>query len=171
MKRFIVSGRSKCRLAVEQEIIAGTLNLLVGASIARVALRAPAVGARARAQGRWRVLDDAALAGVRGAGPVRRFPSFKALKRAMGPAGEGKNWHQFVEQTRANVARFGPEAVHNTTNVIIVDAQIHRQISAFYSSTRHFTEGMTVRQWLSKQSFEAQRLFGIEKLRDFGAIP
>ena len=42
------------------------------------------------------------------------YHSFSAFKRAMGPAGPGKSWHHIVEQTKGNVARFGPERLHNT---------------------------------------------------------
>lgn len=88
----------------------------------------------------------------------------------MGPAGPDKNWHHIVEQTSGNASRFGPHALHNTSNVIKMDASIHRQISAHYSSKFAGT-GMTVRQWLSTQSYEAQRDYGIAILKGFGAIP
>jgi hypothetical protein len=99
------------------------------------------------------------------------FNSFDAYKDAMGSAGENKNWHHIVEQTRGNVQRFGPRAIHNTDNLIIVEEEIHWQISGLYSSKRAYSQGMTVRQWLSTQSFEAQRAFGLKTLRDFGVIP
>ena len=99
------------------------------------------------------------------------YHSFSALKRTMGPAGPGKNWHHVVEQTPANVAKFGPETLHNTQNVIRLDAAIHRQVSAYYSRIEWFTGGKTVRQWLSTQSFEAQTQFGTQVLKDFGGLP
>jgi len=37
------------------------------------------------------------------------YHSFSAFKRAMGPANPDKNWHHVVEQTKGNVAKFGPE--------------------------------------------------------------
>jgi hypothetical protein len=81
----------------------------------------------------------------------------------MGPAGPGKNWHHIVEQTKGNVTKFGPEKLHNTQNIVRLDAAIHRQLSGFYSSIRPDITGstsLTVRQWLSTQSFEAQTTFG-----------
>ncbi len=99
------------------------------------------------------------------------FKSFKAFKDAMGAAGPNKNWHHIVEQTKGNVQRFGPQAIHNSDNMIVVEEEIHWQISGFYSSKRPFSQGMTVRQWLSTQPFEAQRAFGLKTLRDFGVIP
>jgi hypothetical protein len=62
------------------------------------------------------------------------------------------------------VKRFGPQALHNTENVILLDKDLHTDISSLYSSVRYdithsFTQ--TVRQWLSTQSYEAQREFGL----------
>ncbi|HVG61203.1 MAG TPA: hypothetical protein VNA24_21770 [Hyalangium sp.] len=102
----------------------------------------------------------------------RSWGSFSGLKNALGPAGEGKQWHHIVEQTERNLQRFGPHALHNTENVIAINEKIHRRISAYYSSKDpRFTGGLTVRQWLSGQSLQAQREFGLEVLRNYGAIP
>ncbi|MBN8468118.1 hypothetical protein JYJ95_16475 [Corallococcus exiguus] len=99
--------------------------------------------------------------------------SFSALKRARGPAGPGKQWHHIVEQTDGNVQRFGPQALHNTENVIALDESVHHQISRYYSSKDPFTTGgqMTVRQWLSSQSLQAQRDFGMMILMRYGVVP
>nr|WP_242543898.1 hypothetical protein [Corallococcus sp. NCSPR001] len=98
--------------------------------------------------------------------------SFSALKRARGPAGSGKQWHHIVEQTDGNVQRFGPQALHNTENVIAIDESVHQRISAYYSSKEVVLTGpQTVRQWLSSQSFQAQRDFGMKTLIRFGALP
>jgi hypothetical protein len=45
---------------------------------------------------------------------------------------------------------------------------VHQQISGFYSSIQPFTNGQTVRQWLSTQSLEQQVQFGMDTLRRFG---
>jgi hypothetical protein len=112
-----------------------------------------------------------AVAGVSPAG-FRSWGSFNGLKRALGSAGPGKNWHHIVEQTPSNVQRFGPHALHNTENVIAIDEGIHRKISAYYSSKDpRFTGGQTVRQWLSGQSIQAQRKFGLTVLQGYGVIP
>ena len=89
----------------------------------------------------------------------------------MGSAGEGKNWHHIVEQTPGNVERFGPEALHNTENVTAIDSNVHREISAFYSSKQELTDNMVVREWLRGTNYEEQRAFGLMILRRFGAIP
>jgi len=46
----------------------------------------------------------------------------------------------------------------------------HGQISGFCSSKPDFTGGLTVRDWLAGQSFEAQYQFGIDKLKELGFI-
>jgi hypothetical protein len=116
-------------------------------------------------------IGGAAAGGVNPAG-FRSWGSFSGLKSALGSAGEGKQWHHIVEQTAGNIQRFGPHALHNTENVISIDEGIHRQISAYYSSKDpRFTGGQTVRQWLSGQSFQAQREFGLKILQDYGAVP
>nr|WP_254624162.1 hypothetical protein [Myxococcus sp. CA033] len=102
---------------------------------------------------------------------VKSYSSFKSFKRAMGPAGPGKEWHHIVEQTDGNVGRFGPKAIHNTENLIPVEVAIHQQISALYSSIRAYSQGKTVRAWLSSQSLASQRAFGLKVLRDHGVIP
>ncbi|WP_233582697.1 hypothetical protein [Corallococcus sp. CA053C] len=107
-----------------------------------------------------------------GAGPssVRAWKSFSGFKNAMGPAGSGKQWHHIVEQTPGNVQRFGPEALHNTENVVAIDEQLHKLVSAFYSSRQDVAGGRIVRDWLRMQSYEQQRAFGLQTLRRFGAI-
>lgn len=97
------------------------------------------------------------------AGIVRSFKSFDALKAALGPAGDGKVWHHVVEQRPSNLARFGPEAIHNTENVVAVPREVNQRIADYYSSipTRGFTGGKTVRQWLDGQPFQKQREFGL----------
>jgi hypothetical protein len=61
-------------------------------------------------------VEDSGPGGSSPSGP-RGYSSFKSFKRAMGPAGNGKEWHHIVEQTDGNVARFGPQALHNTESV------------------------------------------------------
>ncbi|MFY0564367.1 hypothetical protein ACN28E_11000 [Archangium lansingense] len=99
----------------------------------------------------------------------RAFRSYKDFKDAMGKAGEGKQWHHIVEQ--CHVERFGSEAIHNTENVIALDAKLHERISAFYSSRQEVSGGIVVREWLRTQSYEKQRAFGLMILKQFGGIP
>jgi hypothetical protein len=93
----------------------------------------------------------------------RAWGSFSGFKKAMGKAGPGKQWHHIVEQTPGNVNRFGPQALHNTENIVPLEESLHTRVSAFYSSVqRELTNSTwTVRQWLSTQTYEAQREFGL----------
>lgn len=102
------------------------------------------------------------------------FKSFSAFKRVKGPAGTGKCWHHIVEQTEANIAKFGAESIHTTTNLVKLPhgaGTIHARISGYYSSKTTFTRGKTVRQWLSSQSYQEQYDFGIQTLKRFGWEP
>jgi hypothetical protein len=101
----------------------------------------------------------------------RAFKSFDDFKDFMGPAGEGKAWHHIVEQRKVNVDRFGPEAIHNTENVVLLKKEVHDKISALYSSKTEETGGMVVREWLRTQSYEQQRAYGLRILKRFGVIP
>jgi hypothetical protein len=65
----------------------------------------------------------------------RAWGSYSGFRSAMGSAGNGKEWHHIVEQTRGNLKRFGGEALHNTENVIALDKALHGKISAFYGSS------------------------------------
>jgi hypothetical protein len=99
----------------------------------------------------------------------RSWGSFSGFKNGLGSAGEGKQWHHIVEQTSGNVERFGPHALHNTRNVIPVETMLHRDVSGFYSSIRPGITGsrtLTIRQWLSTQSYEAQRAFGLQAIEN-----
>ena len=87
----------------------------------------------------------------------------------MGPAGFKKQWHHIVEQTDGNIARFGPEAIHNTRNVIPLDEALHRSVSRLYSQIRKDitgSEALTVRKWLSTQSMEEQHRFGLQAIEN-----
>jgi hypothetical protein len=100
----------------------------------------------------------------------RAWGSYSGFKRAKGPAGPGKEWHHIVEQTPGNVKQFGGEALHNTENVVPLDKGLHGRISSFYSSIRRDITGstLTVRKWLSTQSYEAQREFGLLAIKNIG---
>jgi RHS repeat-associated protein len=122
-----------------------------------------------------RAMGKMGTLGTVGAKPASQgFPSFAAFKKAMGPAGEGQAWHHIVEQTPGNVAKFGANTIHNTGNMVKLPhgaGMMHNQISGYYSSVRPFTDGQTVRQWLSNQSYQAQYDFGIQTMQKFGWTP
>lgn len=92
----------------------------------------------------------------------------------MGAAGTGQAWHHVVGQTTSNLQRFGAEAIHNTGNLVRLahgKGSIHQEITNFYNSVQpELTDSsdITVRKWLSTQSFEEQQDFGIRVIRAFG---
>ncbi|GMU04829.1 SitA5 family polymorphic toxin [Corallococcus caeni] len=106
--------------------------------------------------------------GTRGGGSAssgyKAWQTHRGMTKARGRAGPNSEWHHVVEQTEGNVRQFGPEAIHNTENVIALDKALHDMVSAFYSRkypliTR--SRVLTIREWLSTQSYAAQRDFGL----------
>lgn len=99
------------------------------------------------------------------------YESFSAFKKVYGSAGEGMAWHHIVEQTPSNLVKFGPESLHNTMNIIPLEhgaGSLHSNISGYYSSIQSFSQGLTVRQWLSAKTFEEQFEFGLDALQEKG---
>ncbi|ATB28284.1 hypothetical protein MEBOL_001730 [Melittangium boletus DSM 14713] len=130
----------------------GTIRMVLAPHV--VAMVARGIGAGNPAPSRGKLLPNG----------HRAWGSFSGFKSAMGPAGPGKAWHHIVEQTPGNATRFGGEALHNTENIVAMDKTLHDRVSAFYSRispgvTRSTL--LTVRKWLSTQSYEAQREFGL----------
>jgi hypothetical protein len=143
-----VTGAERVIVSVPE----GTIRLVAAPHV--VAMVARSGGAGSPPPSRGRLLPNG----------HRAWGSFSGFKSAMGPAGQGKEWHHLVEQTKGNVKRFGGEAIHNTENVIPLDKTLHDDVSSFYSSiqwTATKSSRLTVRKWLSTQSYEAQREFGL----------
>jgi hypothetical protein len=104
------------------------------------------------------------MGGTRRPSGYREWQTHSGMTSALGPAGPGRQWHHIVEQTETNIRNFGPEALHNTENVIPLERAIHQEISRLYSQIRKDITGsetLTVRKWLSTQSYEEQRKFGL----------
>jgi hypothetical protein len=130
----------------------GTIRVVLAPHAVAMAARGVGVGSPAPSRGK--LLPNG----------HRAWGSYSGFKSAMGPAGKGKEWHHIVEQTPGNAKRFGGEALHNTENVTALDKALHTRISAFYSSKAWqltSSRTLTIRQWLSTQSYEAQREFGL----------
>lgn len=114
--------------------------------------------------------------GTRGDGSVstgyQEWQTHRGMTKARGSAGPNEEWHHIVEQTEGNVRQFGPEAIHNTENVIALGKALHDKISWFYSRKRASITGspdMTIREWLSTQSYAAQRDFGLLAIENIKA--
>jgi len=101
--------------------------------------------------------------------PYAEFDTFDALKDYLGSAGEGRDWHHIVGQHEANVAKFGPRAIHNTDNVVSIDRNtVHRPLSADYSRKPKRLDGQTVREHIAQKPYEEQRAFDLHQLDRFG---
>ncbi|WP_095992274.1 hypothetical protein [Cystobacter fuscus] len=147
--------QAETQMGIRLSAVGQVETVAVSAEAVSVALAPGAVAMTARAMS-----GAAAKAPTSG---FRAWGSFSGFKKAMGPAGPGKEWHHIVEQTPGNVKRFGAKAFHNTENIIPLDKNLHTRISSFYSAVRRDITGspLTVRKWLSTQSYEAQREFGL----------
>jgi RHS repeat-associated protein len=95
------------------------------------------------------------------------FKTFDKLKKVLGSPGEDNQWHHNVEQNKNNIDQHGAEAIHNIKNVFSVSKKINQAINGYYSSKQSFSEPLTVREWLSPQTFEEKSSFGLDILNKF----
>jgi len=101
--------------------------------------------------------------------PSEGFDSFNKLKKSLGFAGEGNEWHHIVEQSQIKKSGFAPEIIHNPENALAVDKDVHRKISGYYDSIDpQYSEKLRVRDWLAGQSYEFQYKFGLSVLKKYG---
>jgi RHS repeat-associated protein len=92
------------------------------------------------------------------------YSSFRAAKADLGSAGPGNVFDHVVEQSQIARSGFAPEEVHNPFNLDPVPSGVNQLKANYYSSIRPFTGGMTVRGWLTGQSFADQYEFGMDTL-------
>ena len=106
--------------------------------------------------------------------PNKGFSTFDKLKNYLGKADDGYAWHHIVEQSQIGKSGFAPEQIHNVRNVVQIPSgysgSVHAKITATYNSIQNFTNGMTLRNWLSTKSFEEQLEFGLEVLKEYGTV-
>lgn len=95
-----------------------------------------------------------------------RFRSFREFKEYMGSAGEGNEWHHIVEQRLAENGRFPPEEIHNTDNIVKLPRDVHLCVNARMSSLRRYSDGLIVRKWLERMSFEDQFDIGLGMIEE-----
>lgn len=155
--------QAEAQMGIRLAAVGDVGTVAVSAEAVTIALAPGAVAMVANGTGGGRAIKARPMG-------YKAWGSFSGFKKAMGPAGPGKEWHHVVEQTPGNVKRFGPQALHNTDNILPLDKNLHIDVSAFYSSVRRDITGspLTVRQWLSPQSFEAQRDFGVLAIENIG---
>jgi RHS repeat-associated protein len=92
------------------------------------------------------------------------YSSFRAAKADLGSAGPGNVFDHVVERSQIARSGFAPEEVHNPFNLDPVPSGVNQLKANYYSSIRPFTGGMTVRGWLTGQSFADQYEFGMDTL-------
>ena len=97
-----------------------------------------------------------------------RFSSFSALKRSLGSAGKGFDWHHIVEQCQINKSGFSKYWIQNSNNVVRISKSVHSKVTAYYNRAHGFTNGMKFRNWLAGQDFKTQYEWGIKVLRMYG---
>lgn len=105
------------------------------------------------------------------AGPdlAEGFSSFSAAKRSLPSPGKGNVYDHVVEQSQIGRSGFDPRLIHNPANLDPVPSWVNQTKANYYSRKLDFTNGGTVRDWLSGQSFEAQYNFGMQTTRDIRA--
>jgi len=104
-----------------------------------------------------------------------RFRNEDELRRILGPAGKGREWHHIVEKRLAGREGFPAELIHSTDNIISLPIDVHRRVSAKMSSSHRDFDGQLRRFWLEKMDFATQYDHGLrlieETLRELGYDP
>jgi hypothetical protein len=107
--------------------------------------------------------------------PTIRFRSEEELRRYLGPAGEGREWHHIVEKRLAGRDGFPVEMIHSTDNIINLPIEVHRRVSAKMSMRSVEFAGDIRRFWVEKLPFGDQYNHGLrlieETLEYFGNDP
>jgi hypothetical protein len=99
-----------------------------------------------------------------GAADLPGYSSFGAAKADLGPAGPGNVYDHVVEQSQIARSGFAPGEVHNPFNLDPVSSEVNQLKANYYSSKQFFTQGGTIRDWLTGQSFADQYEFGMDVL-------
>jgi hypothetical protein len=90
------------------------------------------------------------------------YSSFSAAKRALGSPGDGNVFDHIVEQSQIGRSNLAAEEIHNPFNMNPVTAQTNQLKANYYSTKTAFSRPGTVRDWLTGQSYGAQREFGLD---------
>ena len=99
------------------------------------------------------------------------FETYYRFKKIYGKASKGREWHHIVEQSQIKKSGINPKLIHSPRNIIEIDKNVHRRISAHYKTRMHIPKGeVPVRDWLAGQSFEVQYEYGINILKEYGVI-
>lgn len=104
--------------------------------------------------------------------PNIRFSSEAELRRYLGPAGDGREWHHIVEKRLAGRPGFPAEKIHSTDNIISLPVDVHRRVTS-RMSMRSAAYANNVRRFaMERLSFSEQYKQGLdlieEALEEFG---
>jgi hypothetical protein len=116
-----------------------------------------------------RVAPEKAASMIRNGSAVRdgnelTFRSVSALRRAIGGAPTGHDWHHLAEQRKSN--SLSAHQKHRTDNVVTIPKPAHRKVGAVYSTKSRHT-GLLFPHELNGLSFDAQHTIGIKVLLKF----
>lgn len=92
--------------------------------------------------------------------PLIRFNSEEELRRFLGPAGPGREWHHMVEKQLAGW-RFPNEVIHSTDNIINLPVEVHRRINAAMQWKAGRPDGRSRREWIEDLNFGDQYNLGL----------
>jgi len=104
------------------------------------------------------------------------YKSQRAFEKIHGKASPGNELHHIVEQKgfqQLNELKFGRTNIHNTKNIIDIPGKeagtLHKKVTGHYNTKSFpFTNGKSVREWLSTKSFQEQYDYGIKILKEKG---
>ncbi|WP_353647021.1 hypothetical protein [Mesorhizobium sp. WSM2240] len=107
--------------------------------------------------------------------PNIRFRNEDELRRYLGPAGPGREWHHIVEKRLAGREGFPPEKIHSTDNIVSLPIEVHRRVSA-RMSMRDKAYNFNIRRFgIEKRTFAEQYDDGLDLVReileDYGYDP
>jgi hypothetical protein len=90
------------------------------------------------------------------------FNRFRTFKNNLGHAPPGYQWHHIVNYHPTNIRQFGFHALNSSSNLILLPTEVHRKVSAAYSSSKlPGVKGLTLRDWLKLKSFDDQHRHGV----------
>ena len=94
--------------------------------------------------------------------PTLRFRSEAELRRVLGPAGPGREWHHIVEKRLAGRDGFPAELIHSTDNIVSLPVEVHRRVSARMSMRDEAYENNVRRRGMENRTFAEQYDIGLD---------
>ena len=98
--------------------------------------------------------------------PNIRFRSEDELRRYLGPAGPGREWHHIVEKRLAGRDGLPVEVIHSTDNIISLPVDVHRWVSVRMSSRAGEFQEIVRRFGVERLTFGDQYNFGLDLISE-----